>query len=83
MWKFPLRIPANRKVLITQGYKSKELQDFYKSKGLNIDQHNAVDVVTGTNIETYGTPVVCPFPEGKILRSFFGEAVGTYILYRS
>ena len=77
MWKFPLQIPANRKVLVTQGYKSKELQDFYASQGLKIDQHNAIDVVCGTNRETYGTPVVCPFPKATILRSHFGTAVGS------
>lgn len=62
LFKFPLRVPTTRKVYISQGFKSTELVQFYKKKGLNITEHNAIDVIAGTPIETYGTPFVCPFP---------------------
>lgn len=68
MYKFPLSIPVGKNIEITQFFKSTELIDFYKSKGLNIQFHDAVDVTCGNSIETYGTPFVCPFPSA-ILRS--------------
>lgn len=76
LWKFPLKIPINRSVLVTQGFKDTSLVDWYQSKGINITSHEAVDVVTGTNVETYGTPVVCPFPTARPLRWEPGPAMG-------
>lgn len=77
MYQWPVRIPKNRSILITQGYKSKELADFYRSKGIQMDEHNAIDFVTGTAIETYGTPVVAPVDGCTLLRHSFGTPVGT------
>lgn len=62
MYKFPLKIPVGRKVEITQAFKSTELIDYYKSKGINITSHEALDVACGDAAQTYGTPFVCPFP---------------------
>lgn len=67
MYKFPLRIPSNRGVEITQAFKSKELVDFYKSKGLDISEHNAIDVTCGDAVATYGTPFVCPFSTATLV----------------
>jgi hypothetical protein len=60
--KFPVRIPPNRKVLFQQGF----------IPGV----HEAVDVICGTAIETYGTPVVCPFPSGEMITRQIDEAFG-------
>lgn len=67
IYKFPFRIPQDRTVSITQGFRSKELADFYKSKGLNYPEHTAVDAIAGTPVQTFGTPVVCPFPEATLI----------------
>lgn len=67
MFKFPLRIPENRCVILTQGFRSTELAEFYRSKGLNYPVHTAIDVICGTSLETYGTPFVCPFPWAELV----------------
>src|SRR3989344_8130183 len=75
LYPFPLRIPAGKKVLITQKYRSTELADFYKKQGLGITMHEAIDVVCGVDFETYGTPVVCPFPSARRDRGSFKGAM--------
>lgn len=66
MFKFPLSIPEDRRIEITQVFKSTALVEYYKSKGLNIQEHMAVDVTCGNSAQTYGTPFVCPFPTATI-----------------
>ena len=67
-YKFPLSIPFGREVEVTQGFKSTALIDYYRSKGIYISFHDAVDVRVkgGTAIDTYGVPFVCPFPRATL-----------------
>lgn len=74
MRKFPLSIPEGKSLTITQGFKSTELVDFYKSKGVNLNAHLALDVICGDAVSTYGIPLVCPFTYGTIGRINEGNA---------
>lgn len=60
MFKFPLRIPQNREVSITQPFHSLDLAPYYISLGFPA-YHDAIDVAVGNGLETFGTPFVCPF----------------------
>jgi hypothetical protein len=68
MYKFPLSIPIGRNLEITQAFKSTELVEYYKSKGINITSHEALDVACGNAMQTFGTPFVCPFPSATLDR---------------
>lgn len=74
MYKFPLSIPYGQEIEITQPFKSTALVDYYRSQGLNITEHDAVDVrVKGVlPVGTYGIPFVCPFPRATL--NSYGEA---------
>lgn len=74
MYRFPLSIPEGRSLKITQPFKSTQLLDFYKSKGLAWSAHDAIDVARETDAETYGTPFVCPFPTATLDRITHGNA---------
>ena len=67
IYKFPLRIPKGRVVSITQGFKSTELANWYKERGINIIEHMAIDVECGNAVETYGTPLICPFGHANLV----------------
>ena len=76
-YKFPLRIAEDKKVILTQGFKSQELIDEYKKNGYNIQFHDAIDVATGTLKDTHGTPLVCPFPKAECIYFDDSGATGT------
>lgn len=71
MYKFPIRIPQEWRVIITQGFKSTELAEWYKKQGLDYPEHLAIDLVIGnpeyTSWTTYGATVVCPFPTAELI----------------
>ena len=62
MYKLPIKSP--NKPIITQLYGNTSNNAFYSANGIKNPFHNGIDFVTGTAIQTYGTPLVCPFPEG-------------------
>lgn len=37
--------------------------------------HEAIDVIAGSDVETYGTPVICPFPTARLNRDSFKGAM--------
>lgn len=74
MFKFPLAIPIGKNLTVTQGFKDTALVEFYKTNGVNINSHEAIDVTCGTSVETYGTPLVCPFPSAVMSRHNVGNA---------
>lgn len=76
LYNVPLRIPTGRVVSVTQGFKSTELVEWYKSQGLDIKEHTGVDLVCGNSWETYGTPFVCPFPKATLHARDFDTALG-------
>lgn len=69
-YKFPLSIPFGREIEVTQPFKSTSMIDYYRSKGIFLTFHDAVDVrLAGSpakGFETYGLPFVCPFPRATL-----------------
>ena len=65
MFSLPIKSPL--KPYITQIYGNKSNNDWYKANGINNAFHNGTDWVMGTPIQTYGTPLVSPFPEGAVV----------------
>lgn len=68
--KFPVRLPLGRKITVTQPFGSTQNADRYVANGLP-PTHNGLDTVFGTNQETYGTPLVCPFPSAYVSKITF------------
>jgi murein DD-endopeptidase MepM/ murein hydrolase activator NlpD len=62
MYKLPIK--TNLSPIVTQYYGNTSLNSWYVSNGIKNPFHNGLDLVTGTNRQTYGTELVCPFPEG-------------------
>ena len=62
MYKLPLKSPI--KPTITQLYGNTSLNAWYSANGIKNAFHNGVDICCGNNVQSYGTPMVCPFPEG-------------------
>jgi hypothetical protein len=60
--KLPIKSPI--KPMITQRYGEMGNLQFYRDHGIKIPFHNGVDLVCGDNRQTYGTELVCPFPQG-------------------
>lgn len=69
MLKLPIGGP--RRPIITQFFGNTSNNAWYQANGVNIPSHNGVDFVTGTPLETYGTPLVCPFPTAKVIKISF------------
>lgn len=67
MSKFPFPLRTNKKIIVTQGFKSQELIDAYKKAGYNMQFHDAIDIATGELKDTHGTPLVCPFPKAECI----------------
>ena len=62
MYKLP--IGGANKPTLTQVYGNTSNNAWYSANGIKNPFHNGVDFVCGTPVQTYGTPLVCPFPEG-------------------
>ena len=62
MYKLPLKSPI--KPTITQLYGNTSMNYWYSANGIKNAFHNGVDICCGTMVQSYGTPMVCPFPEG-------------------
>ena len=81
MYKFPIRIPEGWCVILTQGFKSTELSEWYTSKGLNYPEHLAVDIVIGNpnwqQYATYGAAIVCPVETAELISSEPGTDPGS------
>lgn len=67
-YRFPLAVPQGERLYITQGYKSAEMAEFYQKNGLQWFIHPAIDVTRESQVKTYGTPFVCPFPYATLDR---------------
>lgn len=62
MYKFPLRLPHNLDPILTQGFRAEEPLDMSTMLSTSTRFHNGVDVVCGTNEQTWGRECVWPFP---------------------
>jgi|LakMenEpi03Aug12_release.lakeMendotaPanAssembly.Ray.scaffolds.fasta_scaffold249824_3 hypothetical protein len=60
--KFKLPIQCLFKPTITQPYGDKRFLDFYHKMGVMIPFHNGTDLGIGSSKDTFGTPLICPFP---------------------
>lgn len=77
MYKFPVRIPIGWKLAISQPFKSTELAAWYTSHGITMPTHDGVDIICGTREQTWGSPVVWPFPwPGKVWDAWVDSPMG-------
>ena len=74
MYKLPIKSPS--KPIITQVFGNSSNNDWYRANGIFTD-HNGVDFITGNAIQTYGTPLVCPFPEAKVIKIVWDSPMTT------
>jgi murein DD-endopeptidase MepM/ murein hydrolase activator NlpD len=75
--KYKLPILSLEKPILTLPYGDKSMVQWYLANGLNLTEHNGVDYITGQAVETYGTPLVCPFPEAKVVKINFDTPMAT------
>lgn len=84
MWKTPLQVPSAARLRTTHLWGASPLS--VEPKGPNGEQHfhYGVDFACGTPGETYGTPVVLPFPQATLvnyndpLPGTDGQRIATY-----
>lgn len=62
MYKFPIRIPQNLNLILTQPFRADTQVDFSTALSKSTKFHNGVDVVCGTAQQTWGRECVWPFP---------------------
>ncbi len=62
MYKFPIQLPSNLKLILTQPFHTAEPVDISNALKVQTTDHLGVDVVCGTNQDTWGKPCVWPFP---------------------
>jgi len=74
-WKLPIK--TYRKPTITQVFGETKNNEWYKSVGIDIPSHNGVDFGIGTPVQTYGTPLVCPFPVASVVKVTFTTPMET------
>lgn len=74
--KYKLPIGGSRKPILTQKYGETSNNEWYKAHGINNPFHNGCDFVTGTNVQTYGTPLVSPF-KGRVVKVTFDSPMST------
>ena len=69
---FPIRVPTGQRLVVTQIFGDKSKVDWYHANGLNISEHNGIDIVlSGGPIATYGAALICPVAEAVINRRWF------------
>jgi len=73
--KLPISSPI--KPTITQPYGDKSSVAWYQANGLNLTEHNGVDFVIGNPQLTYGTKLVCPFPNATLSKSWWDTPLST------
>lgn len=77
-YSLPLRVPRGRIPLITQPYGDKSRVEWYRANGLNLTEHNGVDIViSGPREVTYGAELVCPVPAALVDKMWFDTPMST------
>lgn len=77
-FKFPIRIHSNKKLRISQYYGDDRNKEWYKENNLNITKHNGIDyLLNGKRTQSYGTELPCIFPEAKVVRRYYTNAMST------
>jgi len=54
---------------MTQGYGETANNAWYHANGISNAFHNGQDWICGSSLQTYGTELVCPFPEGATVEN--------------
>ena len=62
MYKFPVSVPSNRKLSVSQKFHVRIPTDMSQALNTQTYDHLGVDVVCGTPEQTWGTDCVWPFP---------------------
>ena len=76
-YPLPFSIPFGLKPVITQPYGDTSAVAWYKEHGLNLTAHNGIDYCVGDSIQTYGTPLVCPFPKADLSKTWWENPMST------
>ena len=76
-YPLPIEIVRGRSPIVTQEYGDKSSVAWYKSKGIDLKEHNGTDIVTGGAVATYGTKLVCPVPTALLDKVYFTTPLST------
>lgn len=74
-YKLPLCSPI--KPTISQLYGDKTNVAWYHENGLNLSEHNGLDLISGDPIQTYGTLLVCPVPKAELSKVWWENSMST------
>lgn len=83
MYKLPLEIIKGRRPFVSQEFGNHSNDAWYAANGLNFSAtgHNGTDIIIvggkNVNTDTYGTKIVCPFPNATLGRVWFEGAMNT------
>lgn len=61
-YPFPIRLPSNLNLILSQGFRADTQVDFSEALSITTKTHNGVDIVCGTNEQTWGQECVWAFP---------------------
>lgn len=86
-WRVPIAIPPGFRVWLTQPYGPTSLTAEPKGPNGEPHFHYGIDLTVGFEHQTYGIPVVCPFPTGDISYEVTGNDPGEggnfcYVVYK-
>jgi murein DD-endopeptidase MepM/ murein hydrolase activator NlpD len=73
--KLPILSP--RKPFVSQTYGNTSNNAWYLANGITAPFHQGVDFVCGSNVQTYGTPLVCPFDSAKVVKLTWDNSMST------
>jgi len=79
---FPVRVPKDCELQITQKYGNTTLNEWYRANGVTAPSHNGVDLVLAYKGKedakiTYGAAFVTPSPDWSIAKTTFDTAMST------
>lgn len=75
---FPIKLHSGLNSIITQEYGNKNMVEWYKANGVDINEHNGTDIIlSGHTSKTYGSELICPFPKGKVVKTWFDNPMST------
>lgn len=76
MFKLPIKTKCQ--IYITQYYGNTSNSEWYRLHGIDLPKgHNGVDIICGTDLITYGTPLVCPFVKAQVVKKTFDSPMST------
>ena len=77
-YPLPIEIVKGRYPIVTQEFGDPAKAAWYKANGIDIDSHNGTDIViSGGEINTYGTKLVCPVPKSMRTSVWYESPMST------